>query len=311
MEYTLLGSTQLRVSKLCFGALTIGPLQRNYSPAVGGRILAAALEQGINFVDTAEMYRTYEHIAWAMKATGLEPVVVTKSYAYTEADMATAVLDARRVLGQHIPLLVLLHEQESEHTLRGHWPAVEYLLRAKDQGLVQGLGVSTHHIQGVKAAATIPEFHMVSPLINVSGLGIVDGSRDAMIAACIEASGQGKAILGMKPLGGGHLVRQRHQALQFLLEQPWMAAVAVGMKSISEVDYNVALFSGQPPTDAGAPFQRQLHVDHWCTGCGACERACSQQAIHVKNGRAVSIPERCVFCGYCGAACPEFAIKVI
>ncbi len=311
MQYSPLGSTGLTVSKLCFGTLTIGPLQRSFSPSVGGRILAAALERGINLVDTAQLYRTYEHIAWALKSTDCEPVVVSKSYAYTAKDMEAAVLEARQHLGEHIPLVFLLHEQESEHTLRGHWPALEYLLQAQTKGMVQGIGISTHYIRAVEAAAALPEIQVISPLINRSGVGIVDGSRDEMLAACQTAVAQGKTLFAMKPLGGGHLMAQRRLALQYLRDQSWLTSTAVGMKSEQEVAYNVALFSGECVDEGFVEFDRVLHVDSWCTGCAACERACAQQAIRVRQGRAVNDPDRCVFCGYCGAACPEFAIKVI
>ncbi|HPT83566.1 MAG TPA: aldo/keto reductase, partial [Limnochordia bacterium] len=39
MKYTELGQTGLTVSRLCFGALTIGPLQRNLAPAEGSEVL--------------------------------------------------------------------------------------------------------------------------------------------------------------------------------------------------------------------------------------------------------------------------------
>ncbi len=53
MEYSFLGSDEVRVSKICLGTMTWG--QQN-SEAEAHQQLDYALGQGINFIDTAEMY---------------------------------------------------------------------------------------------------------------------------------------------------------------------------------------------------------------------------------------------------------------
>lgn len=53
MEYSALGNTDIRVSKICLGSMTWG--EQN-SEAEGHRQLDMALDRGVNFVDTAEMY---------------------------------------------------------------------------------------------------------------------------------------------------------------------------------------------------------------------------------------------------------------
>jgi aryl-alcohol dehydrogenase-like predicted oxidoreductase len=58
-----LGQTGLFVSELCLGALPMGPLQLNLDPGEGARVVARALDLGVNFVDTAQSYRTYSHLA--------------------------------------------------------------------------------------------------------------------------------------------------------------------------------------------------------------------------------------------------------
>ncbi len=42
MQITTLGRSGLRVSRLCFGTLTMSPLQRNMTPAQGARLLVRA-----------------------------------------------------------------------------------------------------------------------------------------------------------------------------------------------------------------------------------------------------------------------------
>ena len=53
MEYTNLGDTSLKVSKICLGTMTFG--EQN-TEAEAHEQLDYAVEQGINFIDTAEMY---------------------------------------------------------------------------------------------------------------------------------------------------------------------------------------------------------------------------------------------------------------
>jgi len=53
MKYTNLPNTDLKISKICLGSMTWG---RQNTEAEGHAQLDFALEQGVNFVDTAEMY---------------------------------------------------------------------------------------------------------------------------------------------------------------------------------------------------------------------------------------------------------------
>ncbi|WP_424492539.1 NADP(H)-dependent aldo-keto reductase [Salinimicrobium sp. GXAS 041] len=55
MKYTTLPNSEIKVSKICLGSMTWG--QQN-SEAEGHEQLDYALEQGVNFIDTAEMYST-------------------------------------------------------------------------------------------------------------------------------------------------------------------------------------------------------------------------------------------------------------
>jgi aryl-alcohol dehydrogenase-like predicted oxidoreductase len=314
LKYTELGRSGLHVSKLCFGALTIGPLQRNLSPEEGSQVLLRALELGVNFIDTAELYETYHHIRLALQRFPWRErvVVATKSYAYTREGMLQSLERAQREMGLDTIPIFLLHEQESSHTLRGHWPALEVLWEAKQAGVVQAVGISTHHVQAVQAATAIPEIEIISPLINMTGIGIQGGTREEMLKAIAQAAQAGKGIYAMKPLGGGHLLGDWSKALDYLLQIDAIHSIAVGMKSTAEVESNVAFFQGRRDLPSPEPVSRRLHIDDWCTGCGACAAACPNGVLEIREGRAaVAVRNQCVFCAYCGAACPEFAIKVI
>ena len=313
MEYRMLGQTGLEVSRLCFGALTIGPLQRNMSAEEGSKVIRRSLELGVNFIDTAELYETYEHIRLALADwQGERPVVVaTKSYAFTRDGMLRSLEAAQKGLGMEVIPIFLLHEQESSHTLRGHWPALEVLWEAQRAGVVQAVGISTHHVEGVLAACEVPGIQVISPLINKTGIEF-RGSRADMLVAIEKAANLGKGIFAMKPLGGGHLLAHWSDALDFLIQRDEIHSVAVGMKSLAEVEGNVAYFAGRRDLPPPEVTTRRLHIDDWCIGCAACVNACPNGALAIEAGQAVvAHRDECVFCGYCGANCPEFAIKVI
>lgn len=315
LEYRWLGDTGLKVSRLCFGALTIGPLQAGLPLLEGAKVIRRALEQGVNFIDTARLYGTYGQIRAAMGHDFKDVVVTSKSYAYTALEMESHLREAVNGLGRDYIDIFLLHEQESDLTILGHWEAVEYLLRAREKGLVRAIGISTHSVSGVKAAATVAEFGVIHPLVNVSGIGIVDGSLNDMLVALKEAYQAGKGLYGMKALGGGNLLARADESLDFVLELDELAAVAVGMQSVAEVDYNVAFFSQRKvPTDLKkrlSSVNRRLHIEDWCQGCGSCLEKCSKGALRLERGKLVVDQANCRLCGYCGAACPEFCIKIV
>ena len=317
IERRQLGRTGIEVSRLCFGTLTMGPLQRGLPPEEGGALLAAAYRAGVNFLDTAELYETYAHIRASIEQSGFRPVVASKCYAYSADGARFSVEKALRETGLPCIDLFLLHEQESEHTLRGHREALEALIGMKQEGMVRAVGVSTHHVACVRAAAGMPEIDVIHPIVNRAGLGICDGTAAQMLAAISAAHAAGKGLYGMKVLGGGNLLGDWAECLAFALGVPELDAIAVGMQTPEELEANLAAFTAHavgrplPQTPAEAARRRKaLHVDFWCEGCGRCVDRCGQQALSLIDGRAVPDPARCVLCGYCASVCPVFALKV-
>lgn len=315
LQYRLLGRTNINVSRLCFGALTVGPLQANLPVEQGAAVIRRALEAGVNFIDTAEFYQTYHYIREAIRGRSSKVIITSKSYAYTYEDMEKSVQQALQALERDYIDIFLLHEQESILTIRGHWQAVEYLLEAKRLGLIRAIGISTHTVDAVRAAAEIPEFDIIHPLINIDGVGIQGGTVEDMLAAIRQAYAAGKGIYGMKALGGGNLISKAQEAFSYILGLKELSSVAVGMQSIAEVDYNLHIFNNEfiaPELESLVRKQnRKLHIEEWCRGCGACVERCGAGALNIVNERAVVDTSLCRLCGYCGAVCPEFCIKVI
>ena len=314
MKYRELGGTGKLVSRLCFGTLTMGPFQRGLSAKEGAALLERAFSHGVNFLDTAEIYETYPHVAEAVRIKP-DVIVCTKSYSYDAATAEVSFKKAVDGIGREYIDVFLLHEQESAHTIRGHMEAIEYFLRRKEEGYIGAVGLSTHYVRCMEAALTHPELDVLFPLINKKGVGIADGTPDEMLDVIRRAHGDGRGIIAMKPLGGGHLIGEREEALDFILGLDCVDTIAIGMQSFDEVDYNCARFSGETPDPAIAErlgkVRRRMLIQDWCQGCGTCVSACRNHAIEMVEGIARIDYNKCATCGYCARVCPEFNIKVI
>ncbi|MCF8009791.1 MAG: aldo/keto reductase [Clostridiales bacterium] len=315
MYYRELGTTGMKVSRLCFGSLTVGPLQSCLPVREGSAVIRSALEKGVNFIDTSHFYNNYAYIKEAIRDGFQDTIITSKSYDYTYRGMESTFYECLNSLGRDYIDIFLLHEQESALTIKGHWDAVEFLISAREKGLVRAIGISTHSVEGVKAAALIPEMEIIHPLINKAGIGIQKGTVNDMLETISFAYSLGKGLYGMKALGGGNLIADSSAALKYVNEINELSSIAVGMQSHEEVLYNTAFFSGeQVPREIEEKIlnrNRRLLIEDWCTGCGECVQRCSSGALSVVNGKAQVDPELCCLCGYCGAVCPELCIKII
>ncbi|OXM88218.1 aldo/keto reductase [Paenibacillus rigui] len=67
MRYTSLGRTGLQVSRLCLGTMNFGPATEEKEAF---RMMDAAVDAGINFFDTANVYGGAEHPGWTEEIIG-------------------------------------------------------------------------------------------------------------------------------------------------------------------------------------------------------------------------------------------------
>lgn len=316
MQKRKLGKTGIEVTELCFGALPMGPIQKNVPVADCADVVAKALQSGINFIDTAQAYRTYEPIKMAMDRTGIRPVIASKSSEKTYEGMAMAVEEALDALGiDYIDIFHLHAAREGENAFEVYKDSLQCLVDMKKKGKVKAVGISTHHTTVTKLAAEVDVIDVVFPIINNKGRGIMGGTTEDMLQSIEKVAKAGKGLYLMKVLGGGSLISEYNEALKFARNIEGYASIAIGMVSIPEVEFNVKYFNGEL-ADAVISLdkaeKKATVVARNCKSCGKCMAACPADAISFDDDNKARIDSaKCLTCGYCTPVCPEFAIRVI
>ncbi len=315
MEKVGLGSTGFRIHPLVFGTLPLGPLQAGLPVEEGSALIRHALERGVRLIDTAELYRTYPYIREALRGYGGEFHLASKTHASDAQTARRHVENALREIDVKHLDIVLLHGARLTDPFDERGAVFEELLRMRDEGKIGHVGISTHSISAARKAATHPDVNVLHPLINHTGMGILDGGAVEMADVIADAAKEGKWIYAMKALAGGNLIRDARASFRYVLDLPGVHAVAVGMLSTKEIDANLALFSGKTPEEKVwrelESRRRRITVMAFCKGCGDCVPACTNEALWVSEGKARVKKENCILCGYCAAACPDFAIRVV
>lgn len=315
MKKTTLGNTGIEVSIAGFGVLPIGPSQLALPVEEGAEIIKYAFNHGINFIDTAQYYRTYPYISKALKDGEFEDIVIcSKSLSADYDGMMEAIEEARTELHRQVIDIFLMHEVRSGQ-LEERAAAWEALKDAKGKGLVRAIGLSTHHVDVTMAAASMEELDVVFPLINYAGLGIRKGNAFATkeemleaIAACHKA---GKGVFSMKAFGGGGLTGNYQEALNYVFSKPEIDSVMIGFGKIREVDDLLSYLDGSMDKAYNPDVsKKKVHINHEdCEGCGSCKAACPAGAIYWgENGLAEVDHSKCLTCGYCSPVCPVRAV---
>ncbi|HHH41497.1 MAG TPA: aldo/keto reductase [Chloroflexi bacterium] len=218
MEYTRLGRTGLKVSRLCLGTMNFGP---ETSEADSFAIMDRALELGINFFDTANVYgwRRGEGVTeqiigrWLAQGGGRREQIVlaTKVYGAMGDGPNDRGLSAyhirraceeslRRLQTDHIDLYQM-HHVDRETPWEEIWQAMEQLVR---EGKVLYVGSSNFagwHIAQAQCAAA--ERHFMGLVSEQSLYNLSARTIELEVIPACRAYGLG--VLPWSPLAGGML----------------------------------------------------------------------------------------------------------
>lgn len=316
MKKVSLGNTGMRITPLVFGTLPLGTLQVDLSPREGGELIRHALEAGVTMLDTAELYGTYPHIREGLRGFSGEVYVASKTHGSTAAEARSHVEGALRELGRDRLDIVHIHGARLADPFTDRAEVLGELLRMKGEGKIAHVGLSSHYVEAFRRAAVHPEIEVIHPLINRSGMGIMDGTSADMAAAIAACSRAGKGVYAMKALAGGNLISEARASIRYVLGLTGVDALALGMLSREEIDANLKLCTTDTADDVTWDLlekrRRKFKImEKFCKGCGACIEACTAHALTLEEGKAKVDEEQCILCGYCAAACPDFLIRVV
>ncbi|MDJ0387394.1 aldo/keto reductase [Roseomonas sp. E05] len=151
MEYRNLGRSGLKVSPLCLGTMMFGGAT---DEATSARIIDRAREQGVNFIDTANVYnegRSEEVTGRAIRASRSHWVLATKlanpagpgpnDRGLSRRHCLSAAEDSLRRLGVEAIDILYLHKEDHATPLAETVGAMATLIRA---GKIRYFGVSNH-----------------------------------------------------------------------------------------------------------------------------------------------------------------------
>ncbi len=315
MKKNRLGKTDIYVSPVSFGVLTMGNSQLNLSLDEGAELIRYALSKGINFFDTAQYYRTYPYIKKALEDIEDKPVICTKSLCTSYEEMEYAISEAQREMDLDIIDIFLLHEVRQSPDFEMRKGAWQCLIDYKNKGVIRAIGVSTHHIDVTEKLSCVPECDVVFPLINYASLGIRKadgpGTCEEMADAIKKCSDAGKGIFVMKAFGGGNLTGHYVKALDYVSSLDGVDSIMVGIGKKEEIDRLTDYADGKLSRDYTPDISgKKIHIDSGdCEGCGACISRCPNKAIfRNRSGLAEVDHNICLTCGYCAPVCPVRAI---
>jgi ferredoxin len=111
------------------------------------------------------------------------------------------------------------------------------------------------------------------------------------------------------------MIGQLEESFNFVRNIKGINSIAVGMVNQEELEVNLKIFNNEEISQElfykKIKPTKKLFISSFCKGCGTCVKACPNNALSLKNGKAVVDHKLCILCGYCNPVCPEFAIRLI
>lgn len=317
MEYTTLGKTGLRISRMGFGGI---PIQR--IDAEGTKELMKKLsEAGVNYIDTARSYTvSEEYLGYGLEGIRDKFVLATKSMSRTKDAMAADIDISLKNLRTDFIDLYQVHNPSMEQldTIVGEGGALEALLEAKAAGKIGHLGLTAHSTAVFERALSMDWVETIMFPYN-----IVESQGEELIAKCKEKN---IGFIAMKPLAGG-AIENATLALRYVCSNPAVTVVIPGMADIAELDENVKACSDTSSITEEEKAEldkvRQMLGTDFCRRCNYC--APCTVGINIPSvflfagylerynladwakDRYFNLPVKasaCVECGECESRCP-------
>ncbi len=294
MQYTILGKTGLKVSRLGFGCMRLpmkSETEVDREKAIP--LLRRGYELGINLFDSSVGYcggGSERVIGEALEDVREKIVLSTKNPHYDRDDKDTwwgnLEQSLERLRTDHIDIYNHhdMNYDRYEKGVAGKGGLYQEMLKAKEQGLIRHIGVSFHgpNEELVKLVDT-GLFDTIIVQYNLLDRHLEEG--------IVHAAENGMGIMIMGPVGGGRLGYPSERAaellgevkstpelaLRFVLSNKNVNVALSGMFTMQQLEENAETVSGTGELTEedherieGAIEERKKLTGLYCTGCNYC-----------------------------------------
>jgi len=297
MQYRTFGRLGHRVSALGFGAMR---LPEDGDQAV--EVIRCALDEGVNFVDTAPGYMngtSEQTVGRALKERRQKVFLSTKARCNEEnkGTLRSQLEESLRNLDtDYVDFYHMwgINWDKYENVVLGRGGHLEQAREARDEGLIRHISFSFHDIPD-NLIKLIDTGNFDSMLVQYN---MLDRRNEEAIHYAHER-GLGVAVMG--PVGGGRLSEAGGElrrllppgygatpalALRFVLSHPGVSVALSGMGSVEMVRENAAAASRGEPfnSEEKEAVYRALDqvgglADLYCTGCRYCMPCPNEVAV--------------------------------
>lgn len=264
MERRPLGNTGDELSIIGFG----GILVMNVEPAEADRLVAEAVDRGVNYVDVAPSYgNAEERLGPALEPYRDRVFLACKTQKRTRTEAASELRNSlRRMRTDHFDLFQLhaMTTRDDLETATGPGGALEALVEAREQGLIRHIGFSSHNVD--VALELMDRFDFASVLFPLNWMEYFNAGFGPQVVEKAVQKGVGrlalKAMARQKwPEGAEHGPwtkcwyepcadpREAALAVRFTLSQPITAAIPPGHPEFFRMALD-AVENFQPLADA-------------------------------------------------------------
>ena len=282
MEYTTLGKTGLKVSRLGFGGI---PIQRIDEEGTG-RLVDRMIEAGINYIDTARAYTvSEEYLGKALKGRRDRFILATKCRAGSKEQFAAGIDTSLKMLQTDYIDIYQFHNPSVAdfEALIAPGGALEAMKEAKEAGKIGHIGITAHSLEVFRRALETDWVETIMFPYN-----IVESQGMELIAACQEKN---IGFIDMKPMAGG-AIEDKNLALRYVLSNPAVTVAIPGMAAEEELEQNIAASSNTAPlTEEELKACEQVRAvlgNDFCRRCNYCAPCTA----------GISIPNVFLFAGY-------------
>jgi len=261
MKFRSLGSTGMSVSVLGFGTVKLGRNQGVKYPDIfsipedneAQALLHLARDLGINLVDTAPAYgNSEERLGKLLKGQRQNWIICSKmgeefingesQFDFSEKHTIYSVERSLKRLATDYLDVILIHSDGNDLDILQNTPALETLIKLKEQGKVRAIGMSTKTVDGGLLAAKYSDVVMVT-------YNLKEQQEREVLDFCQQS---GKGVLIKKALCSGHLPGALtegdpvEKSLQFVLQHKGVSSAIIGTISPQNLRHNVACAAGLP-----------------------------------------------------------------